>query len=262
MHYTSCVTDHRAHEGLLRPLGGRVKALRAARGMTLRELASRASLSSRFLAQLEAGEGNISVARLAEVAEALGSTVAALLDGLHVHRSKRPAVVALLGVRGAGKTTIGRRLGRRLSIPFQELDALVEQEAGLTLREIFDLHGEAYYRRVERRALARFLDAHPPGTPGAVLAVGGGLVTDATSFHMLRSRALTVWLKATAKDHWNRVVAQGDRRPMAENPRAFSELRALLEARRPLYAESAFTTDTSALGLADATAAILDRLEG
>jgi XRE family aerobic/anaerobic benzoate catabolism transcriptional regulator len=266
-------------QAMLEALGARVRSLREGQGMPRRALADVSGVSSRFLAQLESGEGNISVARLADVALALGATPSALLaaseDGalepgpqagamsariqaLLERRSEgelrevlawlearfHPApgpTVALLGVRGAGKSTVGRRLADRLELPFHELDQLIEEAAGLTLNEIFELHGEAYYRRLERETLLHYLATHPMG----VLATGGSLVTDRESFRLLRRRALTVWLKARPEDHWNRVIQQGDQRPMARNPHAMQELRALLTAREKLYAEAEYTVDTS-----------------
>jgi XRE family aerobic/anaerobic benzoate catabolism transcriptional regulator len=224
---------------LLAGLGRRVRALRAARGSTLRETAARAALSERFLGQVEGGGANISVRKLASLAGALGTTPAELLSGPGGERDL--PVIALLGLRGAGKTTIGRRLARRLRVPFVELDRRVEEAAGLGLEEVFALHGEEYYRRLERETLEDVLREDRP----LVLATGGGLVTSPDTYALLRHRALTVWLRAHPEEHWNRVVQQGDRRPMADHPEAMAELRRLLAAREPLYAEAAHTVETS-----------------
>ncbi len=230
---------------LLAGLGRRVRALRAARGSTLRETAARAGLSVRFLGQVEAGGANISVRKLASLARALGTTPAELLSGPGGERDL--PVVALLGLRGAGKTTIGRRLARRLRVPFVELDRRVEEAAGLALDEIFALHGEEYYRRLERETLEDVLREDRP----LVLATGGGIVASPETYALLRHRALTVWLRAHPEEHWNRVVQQGDRRPMADHPEAMAELRRLLAAREPLYAEAAHTVGTSGRSVDD-----------
>jgi len=222
----------------LESVGSAVRALREKRGWSRRELAASSRVSERFLAQLETGDGNISLRRFADVAHSLGTTPAALL-ATTAEPAHKP--IALLGVRGAGKSTIGAALAKRLDYRFVEVDQEIEAAAGLSLGDVFTLHGEAYYRRVEREVLARLL-AEP--TP-MVLATGGSIVNDPTTFALLRSRALTVFLHAKPEDHWNRVVAQGDQRPMAENPHAFEELRGLLAARAKLYARADRTVETS-----------------
>jgi XRE family aerobic/anaerobic benzoate catabolism transcriptional regulator len=227
-------------DDLLVALGRRARAIRQERGWTLRAVAERSGLSPRFLVQLEAGRGNISVRRLADVARALGTTPAALLSSAE---PPPPRVVALLGLRGAGKTTIGRRLARRLRAAFVELDHRIEQAANLNLGEIFALHGEQYYRRLERDVLERVLGERRP----MVLSTGGGLVTAPDTFALLQRSATTVWLRARAEDHWNRVLRQGDRRPMANHPQAMADLRALLAAREPLYATADHIIDTSGM---------------
>ena len=221
----------------LEAVGAQVRSQRERRGWSRRELAAASGVSERFLAQLEGGEGNISLRRFAEVAHALGTTPAALLAPAEAAPTARP--IALLGVRGAGKSAVGAALAKKLGLRFVEVDREIEEAAGLALADIFTLHGEAYYRRVEREVLTRLV-----AEPG-VLATGGSIVNDATNFALLKNRAHTVWLRATPEDHWNRVVAQGDQRPMAENPHAFEELRALLAARQKLYARADRTVETS-----------------
>ncbi|MEP6863324.1 MAG: shikimate kinase [Deltaproteobacteria bacterium] len=222
----------------LESVGAAVRARREHKGWSRRELAETSGVSERFLAQLETGDGNISLRRFADVAHSLGTTPAALLAAT-AEPEQKP--IALLGVRGAGKSTIGAALAKKLDYRFVELDQEIESATGLSLGDVFTLHGEAYYRRVEREVLARLL-AEPTPT---VLATGGSIVNDPTTFALLRSRARTVFLHAKPEDHWNRVVAQGDQRPMAENPHAFEELRGLLAARAKLYARADRTIETS-----------------
>ncbi|MGZ3427135.1 MAG: shikimate kinase [Polyangia bacterium] len=267
---------------LLAAVGARVRALRESQGLTQRILAEKSGVSSRFLAQLEAGDGNISLERFDAVARALATSPSALLDpratvanlGGDDERGKQRAavtelldrrsstelgevrrwlearfarrtapVIALLGLRGAGKSTIGPKLAARLSLRFVELDAAIERAAGLTLSEIFQIHGESYYRRLERETLMALL----ADGDGMVVATGGSIVNDKETFKLLRRRAVTVWLKARPEDHWNRVIQQGDQRPMAQHPHAMSELRALLSARERLYAEAEHVIDTARL---------------
>ncbi len=243
MHYIACVAT-----GYLTSVGTAVRSLRERRGWSRRELAEHSGVSERFLAQLETGAGNISLLRFAEVAHALGTTPSVLLAGADAPAQVKP--IALLGVRGAGKSAVGEALAKKLAVPFVEIDQQIEEAAGLPLSEVFAVHGEAYYRRVEREVLTRLLATPSP----MVLATGGSIVNDPTNYGLLRTRCHTVWLRASAEDHWNRVVAQGDQRPMAENPHAFAELRALLTAREKLYARAEHTVDTAGRRIAQVVA--------
>ena len=252
-----------ADDELLLRFGRRVRALRTERGWTLQILADAADLSVRFVSEIEAGRGNVSLTKLAGLAEAFGVPVAALLDG-----AAAPGVIALVGLRGAGKSSIGKKLAGRLDLPFFELDALIEASAGLSLAEVFAIHGESYYRRLETETLDRFLREHeaaiapgrrsasplapsprPPPARSAILATGGGIVTNPDAYERLKRGARVVWLKARPEDHWERVVKQGDRRPMAVSTDAQAELKRLLRAREPLYRQAHEVADTSQLGL-------------
>ncbi len=237
---------------LLAGIAQAIRLRRAELGMTRKALARAAHVSERFLAEVESGVGNISVTRLADVAEALGQSPAAFLATVpsagETQRAQERGVVALLGLRGAGKSSVGERLARRMGVPFVELDQLVARDAGMSLATIFEVYGERHFRKLERETLLRFFDT----TKAAVLATSGSIVSDASTFDLLRKRSTTVWLKARAKDHWERVVAQGDGRPMRGRKNAMSELEALLGARAPLYARAAHVVDTSAASLEEA----------
>jgi len=248
---------------LLQCVGRRVRELRESRGLSREALARQAGLSPRFLAGLENYGDNISLERLAAIAAALDVPVNRLLPepggksrAVESAPPPAPPVIALLGLRGAGKSTVGALLAKRLGVPFFELDEWIEKKAGLSLAEIFAVHGEQYYRRLEREALQRLLERPEP----AVVAVSGGLVTDPESYALLRSSCLTVWLFARPHDHWERVVRQGDRRPMAASPHARAELKALLAARRSLYEQAALRIDTSPLTARQAASALLRSL--
>lgn len=223
---------------ILELVGQRVRQARVQRHWTIRELAERSGVSVRFLVQLESGRANISVKRLADLARAFNVPTADLLAEDY---PDAPRMIALLGLRGAGKTTIGKQLARQLHVRFLELDKQIEKAADMSLAELFSLYGEDYYRRLERETLAQVLAEKRP----MVLATGGGIVESPETFALLKKSAVTVWLRAAPEDHWNRVVSQGDRRPMADHPQAMADLRALLTAREPLYAGADHTIDTS-----------------
>jgi len=218
-------------------LGERVRAWRSGQGMTRKALALASGVSERYLAQLEAGEGNISVLLLRKVAHAMGVPVESLVR--EDQAAEKP--VALLGLRGAGKSTLGARLAQELDLTFIELDKEVEREAGTALGEVFALYGQEAFRRFERRALERVLSRKER----AVIATGGSLVTEPASYKLLLERCRCIWLRATPEDHMNRVIAQGDMRPFKGRSAAFEELKQLLQERERLYARADATVNTS-----------------
>lgn len=268
-------------------LGNRVRELRLARGWTLRTLALRSGLSTRFLSDLEAGRGNISILRLVSLAQSLEVEPIQLLptsdrpasprDQAHSMIGRLPEtdlhdaltwlrdrlgdseqpIIALVGLRGAGKSTIGKALAKRLDVKFIELDAMIERESNLSLSELFSLHGEPYYKRLAQDLLVRVFSENQ----SVVIAIGGSVVTDSDTWALLKRRCHTVWLKASPEDHWKRVLGQGDTRPMANRASAMSELRSILALRSPLYAEARQTIDTSAVRALEAVRMIAaDRL--
>jgi XRE family transcriptional regulator, aerobic/anaerobic benzoate catabolism transcriptional regulator len=269
----------------LATLGKRVRTTRERRGMTRKQLARDADVSERYLGQLESGEGNISVLLLRRVTAALNVSLAEVLipeqqdpvetrlirrflERLPAHRMEdvifrlmrdfghedamRRKRVALIGLRGAGKSTLGSMLSDALGCPYIELNREIERDTGLPMNEIMALYGQAGYRRLERRTLERVLGVHER----MVLVVGGGLVSEEDTFDLLLVNCYTVWLKATPEDHMARVLAQGDLRPMAGNQEAMQDLRRILEAREPLYRKADAIVETSG----DTPAASLHRL--
>jgi len=218
-------------------LGDRVRAWRSENGMTRKELSAASGVSERYLAQLEAGEGNISVLLLRKVARAMGVAVESLV------REEQPQqkCIALLGLRGAGKSTLGAKLAEFLKTPFVELDLEVEKEAGAELSEVFAMYGQDAFRRFERRALERVLAQNDR----SVIATGGGLVTDAGTYRMLLERCTCVWLKTSPEEHMARVIAQGDMRPFKGRSAALDEIRQLLADRDRLYSRADLVLDTS-----------------
>jgi XRE family aerobic/anaerobic benzoate catabolism transcriptional regulator len=271
--------DAAADAGFLQLLGDRVREARASRGMTRKILARDSGVSERYLAQLEGGQGNISILLLRDIARALDIRLEALvLDGpqptvdmIHAIEFLRrlPSLelvqarqmlakhyggfdqglrrdrIALIGLRGAGKSSIGARLAEQLHVPFYELDRLIEQDAGVPLGVIFDLYGQSGFRRLERRCLDDLIEHNHR----FVLATGGSLVSEPATFARLLATCYTVWLKATPEDHMGRVVAQGDMRPMADNREAMEDLQRILDARESLYRKADAVVDTSTAGL-------------
>ena len=259
------MSHEQVRDVLLDAIGRRVRALRLEAGMTVRDFAERAALSPRFAHQLEAGEGNISIGGLARVAQALGRSLPELIPPASDDHSIRADIwrllsdssgddlqdlqewleerkggqskarfIALIGLRGAGKSTVGRMLARRLKTEFVELDRLVEEAADMSLGEVFATHGEGYYRRLERESIRQLLGR----SGGCVLSPGGSVVSDPESWELVKRRCFTVWLHATPAEFMKRMQRQGDLRPMQGRPSAMDELKALLVRREPLYAES------------------------
>jgi XRE family aerobic/anaerobic benzoate catabolism transcriptional regulator len=231
--------EDQAEAAYLGRLGDRVRAWRATHAMTRKALALASGVSERYLAQLESGLGNISVLLLRKLAHAMQVPVEALVR--EHGAAAREARIALLGLRGAGKSTLGAKLAQALEAPFVELDREVEREAGAPLGEVFSLYGQEAFRRFERKALARVLKEHPR----AVIATGGSLVTDPDAYNLLLDHCTCVWLKATPEEHMQRVMAQGDLRPFKGNPAAQEEIRRLLADRSRLYARADAVLDTS-----------------
>jgi XRE family transcriptional regulator, aerobic/anaerobic benzoate catabolism transcriptional regulator len=218
-------------------LGDRVRAWRTENSITRKALAQASGVSERYLAQLEAGEGNISVLLLRKVARAMGVPV----ENLVREEAPPQKCIALLGLRGAGKSTLGARLAGSLKVPFVELDREVEKEAGAALGEVFAMYGQDGFRRFERRALERVLVENQR----AVIATGGSLVTDPGTYKMLLERCTCVWLKASPEEHMARVIAQGDMRPFKGRSAALEEIRTLLADRDRLYRRADLVLDTS-----------------
>jgi XRE family aerobic/anaerobic benzoate catabolism transcriptional regulator len=253
-------------DAYLHRLGERVRTLRNQRGMTRKALAQHAKVSERYLAQLEAGLGNCSIVLLRRIARAIGLPVTQLVhDGaeppldlvlltqflerlapdmlvearkLVTEHFSSPSEdrrrIALIGLRGGGKSTLGRLLAERLDVPFIELDREIERRSGANLSEIFDMFGQETFRRAEREALDDVLRRHPH----FVIATSGSIVTEPGTLELLLASCFTVWVRAEPEEHMKRVMAQGDMRPMANNARAMEDLVSILKSREPLYAKA------------------------
>ena len=278
--------------GYLRLLGERIRAARARRGMTRKILARDSGVSERYLAQLETGHGNISIILLRQVAQAMGLPLADLVRegpdhpvefsllvqslarlepkqlaqarklmagsfGASMERERRQRV-ALIGLRGAGKSTLGAKLAAALGIPFIELDREIERLAGMSLGALFDLYGQSAYRRYERRALESVIETHDR----AVIATGGSLVSEPATFDLLLAACFTVWLTARPEEHMSRVMAQGDLRPMADNTEAMEDLRRILDGRAALYSKADATVATAGKSIDQSLALLKAEIEG
>src|SRR6516165_6062206 len=255
-------------------VGRLVRMSRAKRGMTRCQLAQASGASERYLAQIEGGEGNPSVIVLSAIAHALDVPIADLLPRANgapaamarildvlgrVPATDLPAIadlietrlgedragararrIALIGLRGAGKSTLGRRLADELGFPFIELDRMVEQDYGAPIPDLVEMAGLTTFRRYERACLERVIDQQE----AAVIATAGGIVSNAETFALLLRRSHSVWIKARPEQHMTRVMQQGDFRPMARNREAMADLKAILEARAPDYARAHVEFDT------------------
>jgi len=264
-------------------LGKRVRELRDRLGLTRKMVAQEADVSERHLAQVESGEGNVSVVLLQRIAGALHVSLAELfspetpgpaekklimrfLERLPQHRLEEVAFrlmrdfgheekarrmrIALIGMRGAGKSTLGAKLAAEAGHAFVELDSEIEKETGMPLGEIFSLYGQSGFRAIEKRTLERVLKENQR----AVISVGGGVVSEKETFDLLLANCYTVWIKAQPEEHMSRVMAQGDLRPMAANDQAMEDLRRILEAREPLYRKADLCLDTSETSAEDSFA--------
>jgi XRE family transcriptional regulator, aerobic/anaerobic benzoate catabolism transcriptional regulator len=264
-----------AAAAFLAAIGREVRRHRAKRGMTRRQLAQASETSERYLAQIESGAGNPSASVLRAVAQALDLPISALLPETGARTAERVAIlellaqvpeqelpaltkdiaarvaqragadrgrrIALVGLRGAGKSTLGRLLAHHLGWPFVELDRRVEEEYGASIPDLIEMAGTATFRRHERGALERLIAEHD----AAVITTAGGIVSNPETYALLLRRAHTVWIKARPQEHMSRVMAQGDFRPMAQNRAAMADLVAILDARRADYARAEAEIDTS-----------------
>ena len=262
-------------KAFLSRLGEQVRTIRSRRGMSRKALAKHSDVSERYLAQLEGGTGNCSIVLLRRIAQALSVPVAQLIDDrparsienllmrqlldrlsptqtaeareLLLSRFGGPSSevragrIALIGLRGGGKSTLGHLLAAEIGVPFIELDREIERQSGMDLAELFEMFGQATFRRMERTALESALEKHPR----FVLATGGGLVTEPSTFELLLTSCLTIWVRAKPDEHMKRVVEQGDLRPISGNMRAMDDLVSILSSREPLYAKADIALDTA-----------------
>ncbi len=275
-----------ADEAYLRRVGERVRLGRARRGMSRKVLSRASGVSERYLAELERGAANASLLVLRQIAEALSIEAASLVSDdperpldltLAMHQLQRLSPgelaearelitrrfataaagahgrVALVGLRGAGKTTLGQLAAEALGVPFIELDREIERACGMELSEIFATQGQAMFRELERQCLLTVVQRYER----AVIATGGSLVTEPATYDLLLSTCFVVWLKANPDQHMGRVIDQGDLRPMADNPQAMDDLRAILESRTALYAKAGAQVNTADKTQAQAFAALL-----
>jgi len=238
---------------LLVALGARIRRRRTELALTQRDLAARCDLSPRFVAEVEAGRGNIALTRLATLARVIRVPLESLVTDLP-DLVPDCGILALMGLRGAGKSALGRALADRLGLELVEHDTLIEEAAGMGLADIFKIHGAEYFQELARGTLDRLLAGE---RRSLVFASTGNIVGDPEAFEMLKRHTTTIWLKAKPRDHWRRVLDLGDFRPIQDRPDAYKELERLLERRIPLYSQADHTIDTSTLGQGRALKALL-----
>lgn len=274
--------NEQQHRDLLLSLSQRVTQRRHSLGLSLKDCALKAGFSARYLMQVEAAEANISLLKLQQLCIALQLRPAELIsDGergeidqilsslnqeqlrdalelLKVHfQTDKPVLISFLGVRGAGKSTLGLRLAQELNWPMIELDEEIERIAGLSLSELFAVHGEPYYRRLEGEVLNELQELKH----SAIIATGGSIVTHHHHYALLKELTYTIYLKASAEEHMNRVIAQGDQRPMRDHPKAMSELKRLLNSRAHLYLMADYCLNTSQADIETLTQVLMTQLK-
>lgn len=249
-----CVADPISGEvnRLTQQIGTMVRMARGEKGISRRTLSEVSGVSQRYLAQIEAGEGNISVAMLVRLGAALDISAG---DFFRLESAEtKPTRIALIGLRGAGKSTLGQLVADATGLPFVELNDVIEGESGLPVSDVIALYGPEGYRRFESRALSSVIG----GQNDVILAVAGGIVDTPKTYDILLEEFDTIWLQAAPEDHMKRVIAQGDERPMAGNPKAMEELKAILHRREAAYARAHFALDTAGRSAADSTHELLE----
>ena len=246
-------------EEFLKAFGERVRGERARRGMSRRLLAKHAGISERYITQLESGKANVSIVLLKQIADALALPLIRFFEDESTSELRQSRAhdranrIALVGLRGAGKTTLGRRLAGELHVPFFELDREIERISGVALPHIIEMYGQQAYRRYEMQALQELLREQPQ----FVVATGGSLVSEAPTYELLLRSCFTVWVRTTPEEHMARVIAQGDQRPMAGSAQAMDDLRRILQEREPLYARADQIVDTSGVSVEQSVAELV-----
>ncbi len=242
---------------VLSMLGSQVRRARTGHGITRKELARQSGVSERYLAQLEAGEGNASILLLKHISDALNLSVTELLVG-SFNTDQQKKHIALVGLRGAGKSTLGTALAKKLNKEFIEIDKKIESLAGITLSEIFSLYGQEGYRRFEKACLAEVLNQ----PEGCIIETGGSVVTDKASYDMILSSCFTIWIKAKAEDHMIRVINQGDTRIISSTLRVQEDVQEILQNREPLYELADKTINTSIGSIAQCLTELAEFISG